>query len=56
MLLNLLMMCFFDVWDKNFSSQKAVAKLGAKIYNRDVTRNNLVFRLTKKDWQHSIIF
>lgn len=34
---------FFDAWDKNFHSQKAVAKLGAKIYNRDVTRNKLIF-------------
>ncbi len=41
---------FFDVWDKNFCSQKAVTKLGAKIYNRNVTRNKLIFILTKKDW------
>ncbi|AXH30722.1 GNAT family N-acetyltransferase [Francisella opportunistica] len=46
---------FFDVWDKNFRSQKAVAKLGAKLYSKEVAKQKLVFRLTKKDWQNSNI-
>lgn len=44
---------FFDVWDKNFRSQKAVAKLGAKFYCHNIAQQKLIFRLTNKDWQSS---
>ncbi|MDE4951259.1 N-acetyltransferase, partial [Francisella tularensis subsp. holarctica] len=44
---------FFDVWYKNFRSQKAVAKLGAKFYCHNIAQQNFIFRLTNKDWQSS---
>ncbi|ADA78083.1 GNAT family N-acetyltransferase [Francisella tularensis] len=44
---------FFDVWDKNFRSQKAVAKLGAKFYCHNIAQQKFIFRLTNKDWQSS---
>ncbi|AIT09229.1 acetyltransferase [Candidatus Francisella endociliophora] len=42
---------FFDVWTSNFRSQKAVEKLGAKLYKKDNLRERLVFKLNKKDWK-----
>lgn len=43
----------FDVWLNNFRSQKAVEKLGAKLYKNDSLRERLIFRLNKKDWEDS---
>lgn len=42
---------FFDVWYKNIRSQKAVIKLGAKLYENDTSQERLVFILNKKDWE-----
>ncbi|APD50043.1 GNAT family N-acetyltransferase [Francisella hispaniensis] len=42
---------FFDVWDKNFRSQRAVARLGAKFHMKDSFRQRIVFILNKKDWE-----
>ncbi|MED7787899.1 GNAT family N-acetyltransferase [Francisella sp. 19X1-34] len=46
---NFVNIVFFDVWVKNFRSQKAVEKLGASLYKRDDQRERLVFKLTKED-------
>ncbi|GMN89996.1 GNAT family N-acetyltransferase [Francisella sciaenopsi] len=41
----------FDVWYKNIRSQKAVTKLGAKLYENDTSRERVVFVLNKIDWE-----
>ncbi|MDE4967810.1 N-acetyltransferase, partial [Francisella tularensis subsp. holarctica] len=43
----------FDVLDKNFRSQKAVAKLVAKFYCHNIAQQKFIFRITHKDWQSS---
>lgn len=42
---------FFDIWCKNYRSQRAVEKLGAKFYKKYKQREKLVFKLNKKDWE-----
>ena len=32
---------FFDVWDKNFRSQKAIAKLGARLHDYNIVEQKL---------------
>ncbi|MDE4963814.1 N-acetyltransferase, partial [Francisella tularensis subsp. holarctica] len=44
---------FCEVWDKNFRSQKAVAKLGAKFYCNNIAQQKFIFRLTNKYLQSS---
>ena len=40
---------FFDVWYKNFRSQKAVERLGAKFYTKEKSGEKYSFLLTKDD-------
>lgn len=42
---------FFDVWYKNFRSQKAVEKLGAKFHIKEESGEKYSFLLTKTDWK-----
>lgn len=41
---------FFDVWYKNFRSQKAIEKLGAKYFSKDKSDEKYSFLLTKENW------
>ncbi len=40
---------FFDIWDKNYRSQKAVKKLGARYFDKIIAKEKVVYQLTKKD-------
>ncbi|MGQ4006061.1 GNAT family N-acetyltransferase [Francisellaceae bacterium CB300] len=42
---------FFDVWNKNFRSQKAVEKLGAKFHAKSKCGEKYTFLLTKEVWE-----
>ena len=42
---------FFDVWHKNFRSQKAVEKLGAKFHTEENDGEKYSFLLTKEIWE-----
>jgi RimJ/RimL family protein N-acetyltransferase len=42
---------YFDVWTENFRSQKALEKLGAKLYKIDHSRQRLIFLLNKEGWK-----
>ena len=42
---------FFDVWHKNFRSQKAIEKLGARFHIKENSGEKYSFLLTRADWE-----
>jgi len=41
---------YFDIWNKNFRSQKAIQKIGAMLFSENTGSNKLLYLLKKNDF------